>query len=818
MYSPWKQAKEQGLPKKHSAAAVHRVQAIDLILLIALALTFSSCGGSSTTSHQGNPQVSGNWQFSMSTSSTTSFIASPLQGGFLLQKNGAITGQIGFAIVLPSTNGGLPITCNSGTATVTGAMSGQTVSLTAAIGALDEKGASTTQTLTLSGGALSSNGTAIQGGTYTLSAASALVQGQLMACGGGSKDVGTWSATLIPPLTGGFEGFFHSANGSTDFSNQDFPVSGTFTQGPNTGAASATVTGTLLFQDPVTLLNDYPCLTTASVNGTISGNTVLLQIFSTSGTSVGQIGQTPGSGNPPTAVTFDSTPGGYVVHNVNGAGAGQTGGGYVVTTKPCALGDSGNLCLTLGSTKACNQPVLLTPFSLTFPPQLVGSAATSQTITLSNTSGSALSGLTLRFGDNDSLSFYTSGGGDFNGTPNFTEQDNCTQQGLISLNSGASCIITVFFSPQESCPWLPQPQNGAAGIQGLPPAQCPIKLTAGLTITVPNGSADADTEFSVPISGSGLSALVPSVPEIDFSAQALGEASPPQPLTFTNQSSKPVTILPATPCVYPSPLLLPAISRPPVSSGQPLVSGLQLAETASIGLPNSVQIATQGLAPPLFNAPTVAYFCETDPPKANGGSGVPNFQISRDGCSARTLAPFGQSGNSCNLEITFVPQPITWTAAVGLLAGLDDFLQLNTMWCGDSNNAAEPNCEIDSGRFPVEIKTNPPSPLRMLPSAGMDFGSVIKGTASNPLTITLFNDPVDPMAGTVTLTSKLVTGSDYIESDTCPAALPSNQSCAITVTFTPTTIGLDPGKITLTYSTSTEVGLTQTIYLRGMGQ
>jgi hypothetical protein len=229
-------------------------------------------------------------------------------------------------------------------------------------------------------------------------------------------------------------------------------------------------------------------------------------------------------------------------------------------------------------------------------------------------------------------------------------------------------------------------------------------------------------------------------------------------------------------------------------------------------------MSQSSVSPPSVNAPTVDYFCELDPPPSRGGSGIPNFQISNDGCSGQTLAPFGHPGNSCSLRITFVPQPVTWAAAVAAGTGLDDFLQLNTMWCGDANNPPETTCEIDSGRFPVEIKTNPPSSLRMLPSAGMDFGSVIKGTGSTPLTITLFNDPVDPMAGTVTFTSKLVTGTDYLESDTCPSTLSSNQSCAITVTFAPKIVGLDPGKITLTYNTSTNIGLVQTIYLRGTGQ
>jgi len=780
-----------------------------LVLLALLTLTLAGCGGSGrSNSAQGEPQISGNWQFTLTTTGN-SFATSPLQGGFLLQQNGAISGQIGYSIVLPSQNGGANTICNSGVATVTGTISGNSVALTAVVGTLDANGNPVTQTLTLNAGSLSANGSSIQNGTYALTDGYANVNGQIVSCGV-AQDTGTWTATLVPPLTGGFQGFFHSAY-STSFVNQDFPVSGTFTQGRNIGAATATVTGTLLFQDPVTLLNDYPCLTTASVNGTISGNTVLLQVFSTSGIAVGQIGQTPGTAAPPFAVSFDNTQAGYVLHNLPGASAGTNAGGYLVTTKSCSGGDSGNLCLALGSSKACSQPITLTPFAITFPPQLLGSAATSQTITLTNNSNSQLTGLSLRFGDNDSGLFYGFPGADFNGVPNFTEQDTCSQNGTITLAPSSSCVITVNFSPQQSCPRLPQSSQG-----GVAPAVCPVPLTATLTVTVPSGSADADNEFSVPITGIGLSRIVPSVPEIDFGAEAVGEASSPQTLTFTNQSLSPVTILPPMPCTFATGVE-PAQPRPPLSSnGQALVGGIQLAE-AGAQLPNSSPIAAdKSINPPLVNAPTVDYFCETDPPPSNGGSGLPNFQISADGCSGQTLAPFGQSGNSCSLQITFVPQPATWSTTAG--QPLDDFVQLNTMWCGDANNPVEPNCEVDSGRFPVEIKTNAPSPLRMSPSAGMDFGSVIKGTASTPVTITIFNDPVDPMADNVSFTSKLITGADYSETDTCPPTLPSNQSCTITVTFIPKVVGLDPGSITLTYKTSTQIGLTQTIFLRGTGQ
>ena len=817
------------------------------LFVVIVSCMLSSCGGGNANSSQPDPQISGNWEFSMSVNGN-SFVSSPLQGGFLVDKSGSITGQIFFAFYT-SAPGPMVAPCNSGTATVTGSISGQSVNLTAVVGTLDQYGNPTTQTFTLSGGTLSPDGSTIGGKNdkFTITPGYG-TSNQVLAPCGQSQDTGTWEATLVPPLTGSFQGFFHSADSNDiSFLNQNSPVSGSFTQGPNTGNATATVTGTLLFQDPVTLLNDYPCLTTASVNGTISGTNVLLQIFATNGNSVGQIGLTPeASGSSSlnqyvTAVTLDSTPTGYVLRNDIGVPAGQNGGGYELSTKSCPSpggftpGDYGNLCLALNGSTACNQPITFTPSSLTFAPQLVGSAANSQTVTLTNNTSSPLSelGATLNLTETDSVTLFYAHGGDFNGVSNFTEQDNCTQQGSISLAAGASCTITIYFSPQESCPWLPQPQGGVPGIQGIAPASCPITLTAAVNVTLQtqlSGSDDLDTTFSLPVSGSGLSAVVPSVPEIDFGWETLGEASPPHSVTFTNQSPNPVYILPPMPCVYSPSNAAPVAPRPPIPNGQPLVSGITMVAT-QVAQPSK----TGGLfvVPGIGNVqtvspPTVAYFCDSDPPVPDG-SGQSNFQISNDTCSRQgsgiTLEPFGQTGDSCSLEITFEPQPATFafagTVLSGAATGWDDFLQLNTAWCGDANNPPESNCEVDSGRFPVEIKTEPPSPLRFSPSAGMDFGAVLRTTASSPLTITIFNDPVDPNAQPVTLAGKQVTGSDYIETDTCPETLPSNQSCTVTVTFTPTKVGLDPGSVTFTsIITVNGVALArpQTIRFRGMGQ
>jgi hypothetical protein len=195
---------------------------------------------------------------------------------------------------------------------------------------------------------------------------------------------------------------------------------------------------------------------------------------------------------------------------------------------------------------------------------------------------------------------------------------------------------------------------------------------------------------------------------------------------------------------------------------------------------------------------TISYTCDNDLT-----SKLPNFQISADGCSGTLLMP----QTSCSLQITFAPQPST-----PLSPALDYFLELNTLQC---TSTVTTNCEIDSGRFPVELKANLPSSLRMTPAAGLDFGLVPVGQVSAPLTVTLFNDPKAANPGPVNFTGNLLQGSAFAETDNCAGTLASGSSCTFTVTFDPSKSGvLTSGTITVAYT----VSQTQTIYLRGTGQ
>jgi hypothetical protein len=306
-------------------------------------------------------------------------------------------------------------------------------------------------------------------------------------------------------------------------------------------------------------------------------------------------------------------------------------------------------------------------------------------------------------------------------------------------------------------------------------------------------STTNETSLKMPISGVGLSILQPSIPELDFGAESpptvanpQGETSSPQSVTFTNQGISPVQIL------------------PPVSSSScgatPGVSTVQLPRPLTAGVASGIQVVSSiALSPP-----TVSYACDVD--SDLNGAPQPDFPIVSDTCSGQTLA----SLQSCTITLRFQ----AGQRAAQLTTGLDFFLELNTLQC---TSAITTDCEIDAGRFPVELKTSPTGPLRVLPSAGINFGFVQKGDSSLPVTITLFNDPQDPQAQTINFTGITQSSADFPVTNACGASLASGSSCTMTAIFTPSTVGFEQGSVAIGYNLGSASGI-QTVFLRGEGQ
>ncbi len=478
------------------------------LLLLAAIMVLSACGrgGGSSSAPPIDLSLSGNWQFTMAPPADGSFTGG-LQGGFLLENGGSVNGAATYAVSLPD----LLVPCNTGSATVTGTISAETVNLTAVAG---------TQTFTLAG-MLNLNGTTMTG-TYS-STAGAASDGS--PCGTAQTGL-QWSAYVVPPLTGSIQGVFHSAGGTAGLSEQDFLVSGGIIQAANSGTSSEAVTGNLSFFNSLTQASDYPCFTVAEVYGQISGNSVSLQIVGSDGTEWGLIGEPVGSlgstgVNP---VTFDPVNGTYLLHG--------TGPSYSVATAACAgtlenvdtAGDFGNICLALNSTTACQQPIALAPSALMFDPQAVGSAQSIQTITLTNHLGNTLGNVTLTLVNNS-------------GANNFMETDICGLGGLPSqglpfnLNPGQTCDISIMFSPLETC------------AVGTPPNQCPSPLIATLVATSPSD----ETIVTVPITGTGFSQQALSTSRLDFGVEGMLDARLSLLKTFTGHNKHSVEIVVAGP-------------------------------------------------------------------------------------------------------------------------------------------------------------------------------------------------------------------------------------------------------------------------------
>jgi hypothetical protein len=419
--------------RPHSAQPRGWRDASLLCLLLFATVMLSACKGS-TLGGGSTPvplTLSGNWQFTMAQQSdpanvNTVVYQGGLQGGFLLEKSGAATGTLAYSI-MPSTSN---TPCNSGSAAITGMLNGQAVTLTAVA---DGETFTLTGTLSLDSSSMS--------GTYTSVGPAPDGSG----CGYPYSSNGPqWFASLIPPLTGPVQGSFHSAGGTSglNLNEQDFLLSGGLFQGDNTGA-SAPVTGNVNFINPITVLSDYPCFGAAGVTGTISGNSVVLQIVGPDGSPWGQIGAPVGSTTGLSAVTFDP---------VHGAVQG-IGASYLVSTPSCAgdllsvstAGDAGNVCLAVAGAKACGQPIALAPTAMIFASQAVGAPPTIQTIQVSNSSSVVAGNLTMAVTNGNGANFALqtddcgAGGGPSGGQP-------------FSLNPKQSCTATIVFTPQLSCP------------------------------------------------------------------------------------------------------------------------------------------------------------------------------------------------------------------------------------------------------------------------------------------------------------------------------------------------------------------------------
>ncbi|MGO8734679.1 MAG: choice-of-anchor D domain-containing protein [Terriglobia bacterium] len=443
-----------------------------------------------------------------------------------------------------------------------------------------------------------------------------------------------------------------------------------------------------------------------------------------------------------------------------------------VTFTPTVVGSqTGTLTITDNATPATQtvsltgtgtMPVVgLSPTSLTFPAQPVGTSSSSQSVTFSNTGSASLS-----------ITNITASG-------DFSDINTCGS----SVAASASCTLSVTFKPTVS---------GAR--------------TGAVTIT-DNASPSTQT---VSLTGTGtVPAVSLSLTSLTFPAQQVGASSSAQSVTLSNTGDASLSITSITASgdfsrtnTCGSSVAASASCALTVTF-KPTLTGTR---TGAITITDSASPATQtvsltgtGTAPAVSLSLTSLTFTAQ---QVGASSGAQSVTLTNTGSASLSFASITASGDfsqtntcgsslassaSCALSVTFKP------TATGTRTG--------TVTITDNATPATQTVSLTG--------TGVVAPMVSLSSASLNFPAQKVGTSSSAQSVTLKN------AGSASLSITSITASgDFSQTNTCGSSVAASASCTLSVTFKPTVAGARTGAVTITDNASPT---TQTVSLTGTG-
>lgn len=417
------------------------------------------------------------------------------------------------------------------------------------------------------------------------------------------------------------------------------------------------------------------------------------------------------------------------------------------------------------------------PNPVNFGTEDVGDTTPPTTVTVTNT-GTA----TLAFGPS-AVSIVGGNDGDFD-----IDVDNCSNQNVAP---SATCTVDVTFTPTASgsrTSTLRFDSNAASspddvtlnGTGAAAPAfsaapdpadfgnQVVSTTSSALTVTVTNtGTADLDfgpaavsvvggdaADFDIDLDGCSTQSLAPAQTcdvDVTFTPSATGPRT--SNLRFvSNATSSPNDVTLAGTGINAN---APAFSVAPTSfdfgnvnvGGDSTPTTLTVTNTGNSGLvfgPGSVTVNTGDTA---------------------------DFEILSDTCSDDTVAPAA----TCEVQIRFGP------TATGARSSTIRFV---------SNAASSPDA--------VPVQGFGTQPAFSASTSSFDYRTQARTTSSGGQTVTITNTG----DGTLTWTSVALTGTnpgDFdIDTDTCTGSLAPDDTCVVTVSFSPTALGVRTANVTFT--------------------
>jgi FG-GAP-like repeat/Abnormal spindle-like microcephaly-assoc'd, ASPM-SPD-2-Hydin len=380
----------------------------------------------------------------------------------------------------------------------------------------------------------------------------------------------------------------------------------------------------------------------------------------------------------------------------------------------------------------------LSPTSLTFAAQTVGTTSTPQVVTLSNSGSLALS-----------LTSITASAG-------FAQTNNCGS----SVAAGGACNITVTFTPTAT-----GTQTGS--------------------ITVVDNAVGGSQTVGLTGTGSGAPTVTLSPTSLTFGNQTTDTISAYQSITLTNTGSGPLSIvsvattgdyLETTTCgtsVAAGGSCTISIAFTPTATG--IRHGSVVITDNATNSPQNATLTGTGLAQVDTIAPTNLNFANQ---AVNTTSGIKALKLSNPAGGARlTISQITASANysqtntcgtginagaSCSIGVTFTP------TATGSVRGTISIT----------------NSSTGGAQVVPLLGTGIAASVTFLP-ASLTFANQTVGTSSPASVVTLTNNGTAALS----ITSVSITGAnagDYSQTNNCAASIAVGASCSISATFTPT--------------------------------
>jgi hypothetical protein len=404
---------------------------------------------------------------------------------------------------------------------------------------------------------------------------------------------------------------------------------------------------------------------------------------------------------------------------------------------------------------------IVSPTSLAFGSQPVGTKSAVQTVTVTNTGASTMS-----------ISIVEGG---FNPT-SFPETTTCG----ASLAAAANCTVSVQFSP------------GGSGAR-----------SATITLTDSYGTQ------SITLSGTGVASIL-SATSLAFGSQPVGTKSAVQTVTVTNTGTGTMTINSIVEGGF-NPTSFPETT----TCGTSLAVGAKCtisaqfspggtgARSATITLSDSygtqtVALSGTGVAS-ILNPSSLSFGNQTVGTK----SAVQTITVTNTGTSTMTISSIVEGG----FNPTSFPE--TSTCGSSLTAGANCTISVQFSPGGTGARSATVTLTDSYGTQSIALSGT--GVAAIVNPLSLSFGNQTVGTKSAAQIVTVTN------TGTSTLTiSSIVEGgfnpTSFPETTTCGSSLTAGANCTISVQFSPGGAGSRSATITLTNSDGT-----QTVSLTGTG-